>query len=45
VSSKGEKTSGLVGYPEEKISLGRLRFKFEDNNQMDLKLLGLGDCT
>jgi len=35
----------LVGYPEEKISLGRLGIRFEGNIQMDLKFLGLGECT
>jgi hypothetical protein len=35
----------LVDCPEEKLSLRRLRIKFEDNIQMDLKWLGLGECT
>jgi len=33
----------LVGYPEEKIPVGRLRIRFEDNIQMDLKWLRLGE--
>jgi hypothetical protein len=31
----------FVGYPEEKISWGRLRIRFEDNIEMDLRLLSL----
>ena len=42
---KARKQVVLVGYSEEKISLGRIRIKFEDNIQMDLKWLGLGECT
>jgi hypothetical protein len=42
---RGRKQLVLVGYPEEKISLGRLRIRFEDNIQMDLKWLELGECA
>jgi len=42
---RGRKQLVLAGYSEENISLGRLRIRFEDNIQMDLKWLGLGECA